>query len=381
MCCRTRFLALVVFVAILLLSGCRDERGVMENALSPLVIPTYDGSGQATEPSIVYFPNGWSGFKYWLVVAPYPYSNAKYENPSVLVSDDGTDWSTPPGVSNPLEKPPLGGHLDDSTLFYDQASDELWLFFLEQTKSSFAILLRTVSKDGVHWSKAESLIEARNYELVMPTVTKSGDRYWMWSVDAGGKGCSASSTALRYRTSSDGEHWSAPKSVNVTQSGYKVWHISVAVLPSLPFRKAGLLSQPVQQDSIFVMLASAFRDGCGHDRLFLAYSTSGVFWKTFSTPLLAPNEDGWDNSGIYQSTLVFDPASDLLRVWYSADGSSLWHIGLTQGDFVTVLEDLIGTAPSEPPNRGIGESYLQEAFPSLSLRKPSLNRSSTILRF
>src|SRR5271166_5048875 len=73
--------------------------GVMQNAAAPLVTPTYDGSGQVTEPSIANFPGGWHGFTYWLAVAPYPHSHAAYENPSILVSNNGTNWSVPPGGS------------------------------------------------------------------------------------------------------------------------------------------------------------------------------------------------------------------------------------------------------------------------------------------
>ena len=44
----------------------------LENALSYLTIPTYDGSGQVTEPDIVFFDSPWHGFRYWLAFSPYP---------------------------------------------------------------------------------------------------------------------------------------------------------------------------------------------------------------------------------------------------------------------------------------------------------------------
>jgi hypothetical protein len=94
----------------------------MANAVTPLITPSYDDSGQATEPSIVHFPNGWNGYQYWMVFAPYPHSNDGYENPSILVSDNGTEWSVPPGVTNPIERPEPGSRLADSSLFYDRMS-------------------------------------------------------------------------------------------------------------------------------------------------------------------------------------------------------------------------------------------------------------------
>src|SRR5438552_9192690 len=82
-----------------------QDAGVLPNAVAPLTIPTPDGSGQVTEPSIVQFSPPWRGFTYWMVVAPYPHSDAEDENPSIFVSDDGRHWSLPPGGTNPIQKP------------------------------------------------------------------------------------------------------------------------------------------------------------------------------------------------------------------------------------------------------------------------------------
>jgi len=74
--------------------------------------PTYDGSGQAVHPDLVYFPDGWgkdregNNWNYWLVMTPFPNRKDNYENPSILVSDDGVKWRTPPGLENPAEKEP-----------------------------------------------------------------------------------------------------------------------------------------------------------------------------------------------------------------------------------------------------------------------------------
>jgi len=61
---------------------------VLANAPAFQEIPTYDGSGQAMHPDIAYFPDGWRGYKYWMVMTPYTYDSAGRENPSIVVSDD-----------------------------------------------------------------------------------------------------------------------------------------------------------------------------------------------------------------------------------------------------------------------------------------------------
>src|SRR5436305_1770633 len=58
-----------------------QDAGVLPNAVAPLTIPTPDGSGQVTEPSIVQFSPPWRGFTYWMVVAPYPIAMRKTRIP------------------------------------------------------------------------------------------------------------------------------------------------------------------------------------------------------------------------------------------------------------------------------------------------------------
>jgi hypothetical protein len=62
-------------------------------------IPTYDDSYQLTHPKVLYFSEGWNHYKYWMSMTPYPQQNDYFENPSIVVSNDGVtgfsqmDWS------------------------------------------------------------------------------------------------------------------------------------------------------------------------------------------------------------------------------------------------------------------------------------------------
>src|SRR5262249_32417875 len=53
-----------------------------------LVIPTYDGSNQATHPDALLERDATGTAHLTLVMTPYPFSNDKLENPSLLASDD-----------------------------------------------------------------------------------------------------------------------------------------------------------------------------------------------------------------------------------------------------------------------------------------------------
>src|SRR5207237_4785012 len=94
-----------------------QDAGVLPNAVAPPTLPTPDGSGQVTEPSIVQFSPPWRGFTYWMVVAPCPHSDAEDENPSIFVSDDVQHWSVTPGGIISLQIPTSHTNLFVSYLF------------------------------------------------------------------------------------------------------------------------------------------------------------------------------------------------------------------------------------------------------------------------
>ena len=98
-----------------------------------LVIPTYDGGGESTEPDIVMFPAPWHGWEYWMIMNPYPNGNDGFENPSIIASHDGIAWSVPDGVVNPLVPYPLVGtaHNSDPDLAYSPGSNNLVLVYRE----------------------------------------------------------------------------------------------------------------------------------------------------------------------------------------------------------------------------------------------------------
>jgi hypothetical protein len=272
------------------------------------------------EPTVLYFPNGWRGYFYWMAVSPYPNSNAKFENPSILVSQDGHNWSVPSGLTNPIQRPSVGV-LADATLFYDHRSDQLWVYFLNDVPGSDYLesLLRTTSTDGIQWSTPEVLMSGSNTFVNSPSVGEIGNTYYLWAIDTG-IGCVAQTqSTFNQRTSSDGVNWSAPLALNIDQPGYINWHLNAI---------------PVASKGQLMALVAAYPIGsaCNHTKLFFANSRDGINWQTDLEPVLDVS-NGWDNDEIYRSSLVYDPSNSLLRVWYSAAGSSGWHVGYTDERF------------------------------------------------
>jgi hypothetical protein len=304
----------------------------LPNAARPLITPTYDGSGEAVHPDILFFPNGWRGWEYWLVITPYPGDDTSKENPSILVSHDGITWREPAGIANPIALPRVS-FLADGDLFYDAAADRLCVYYVHQRINRRTHLMRKSSADGVHWGPqttepADSLFDVPDFELLSPAVVQIGATWWMWSVNTGAVGCHAPATKIEYRTSADGIHWSAAADVHCTQPGYFPWHVDVI--------HAAARGE-------FWMLFSAFPHGgsCHDTTLFFARSTDGIRWTTFGRPALAMGADrAWDRNQIYRATLLHDADRDRLRVWYSADDGAAWRIGYSERDYSEFIEAL-----------------------------------------
>ncbi len=315
----------------------------LANAARPQITPTYDGSGQAVHPDIVYFPHGWRGWEYWLAVTPYPriptptpHDDPSKENPSILVSHDGVAWQEPPGITNPIALPQTS-YLADGDLFYDRAADELWVYYVNQKVNRQTCVICKTSADGVHWGAqteepGQRLFTVPDYELLSPAVAQVGATCWMWAVNTGQVGCHAPATKIEYRTSADGAHWSAPADAACVQPGYCPWHVDVIHVPA---------------KNEFWMLLSAFPQGlsCHDTVLFFARSSDGIHWITYDRAALpAGTGSAWDHVQVYRATLLYDARTDLLRVWYSANDDVAWHVGYTERRYAEFLGLLQGNA-------------------------------------
>jgi len=293
----------------------------LSNAGEPLSIPTYDGSGQATHPSIIYFETGYS-YRYVLAFTPYPNGNDDYENPSVVFSNDNNVW-TEDGVTNPLDTPPdtVNYHLCDTDIVWNGTAFLLYYLLADHSTSPYTYTLKVlVSTDGVHWEGPYSLFSGQG--MVSPAIIYDRDegKYKMWYVSH-----ATSPNTVWYRESTDGFNWSSPIQVTFAASGLEPWHPEVQKL----------------SNGMYLMLIAMYPSGGsnGDTELYLATSWDGLNWKVYDyAPVLAKGASGsWDEQQIYRTTfIVYD---SVLYVWYSARNSaSVWHIGFTSKD----ISDFLG---------------------------------------
>jgi len=194
--------------------------------LKKLNIPTYEGSGQTTHPSVTYINGGLGGYKYWMAHTPYPYADKTKENPSIVCSNDGENWINPPGLTNPIMDYPGSGWLADAELLYDPYYDKLrlwWTWFNGVDSVSYY----TESEDGVVWSEhVETKINSVRAALgpVALTVQKE-DLIIGWDSN-GNAGQEAGTGYMRKYESTDGINWKRTEDATTIFGGTH-WHNAV----------------------------------------------------------------------------------------------------------------------------------------------------------
>lgn len=253
-----------------------------------VAIPTYDGSYQLTHPKVLYFAKGWNGYKYWMSMTPYPYGIDDYENPSIVVSNDGKTWNAPQGLKNPVSGLPpdvkTGGHYSDPQLVMRGNTMELWYRYNPQKHGSrypdngVNIYFRRQTRDGIHWSAAQKLRQSRNGDLSLCVLYENG-LYRTWYASYGGDLC--------YTESRDALTWSTPVCCKVPlPAGLQSYHQDI-----------------IKNGSDYYLLQTAEKASNYTFQLFLLKSEDGIHF-TMIQPI-APSKDGalWKNISFYRSTV------------------------------------------------------------------------------
>ena len=314
-------------------------------ALTKLVVPTYEGSGQAVHPDVLWFPAGWHGFEYWMAFTPFPGGKPEFENPSIVASHDGIAWQVPAGLTNPVvRRPSKGAYNSDPDLSYDAATDQL-VMLTREVRGGFNHISMLTSRDGVKWGRLRKVFLRRNHGMISPTMVLSSARDpRLWFVDGGDKKCPKRVTRVM-RQEGIGRSpmaspalergWGPARLSGLVQPGYHIWHLDVTWVAA--------------RQEYWAVYPAYPRRECGARDLFFATSPDGVRWTTYPVPLLRHEDKTWTSAMLYRATTLYDAGRDVIRIYLSASGpGSDWRLGVVEFGMPELLARLsgAGTDPS-----------------------------------
>lgn len=264
--------------------------------------PTYDGSGQMVHPDFARAAGVAFGHPDHLAITPYPFGDAKFENPSMFVAEGRPDhWALEPGTPNPVARADAG-YLSDPDIVFDPDAGELRLYYRQATGDNIIWLTR--SKDGVHWDDPLEVARRPSHQIVSPAVVRRGPGDWlMWSVNSGIRGCSAEQTTVELRRSSDGIAWSAPQPVALSQAGLWPWHIDVRWIP--------------ERREFWALYNAKLSQTCTTPVVFIVTSPDGITWRVADRPVISKGRIPELADVVYRSTLDYDAGTDVITFWYS----------------------------------------------------------------
>jgi len=292
----------------------------------------------AGHPSVVYVPEGVSGYNYWMSMTPLRSSQDDFENPSIVVSTDGVTWAEPAGVTNPIVPAPASGFNADSNLTWD--GEQFVMLYTEYTTAYKTFYL--TSPNGIDWT-APALLRSTVPATAInasPSLYKAVDgTYMLWSVDVA---ASPRKVVLSTATTLDGP-WTT---VDCTIDAVIVnpWHLEVK-------RFGGQ----------FVMLFNT-EDTFGRHQLVWMRSLDGIAWEVhpeFVYPLAWNGDTGL--TGYYKSTFVLGPhfgTGNAGRLWHTPTSFNTTKVA----DIKEIGDNDLGADYVSNGVAPLGETEIYDAF-------------------
>ena len=284
------------------------------------------GTGLMTHPSVVFIPQGISGYSYWMAGTPYDGVDDSIENPCIYASHDGATWEIPAGATNPVApKPPGRAHNSDAHLAFDGAALHLWY---RRTNDGYDTILHATSSDGSQWSEFDHALRLPQHQerILSPTVCRSGTQWVMYTVKFVRHG--NRKVVQRRESGNPCGPWGAPTNCDINlPDGRLPWHIDVC--------HAG---------SQFWMVIADSTSNEGGD-LFFATSQDGLSFDVAREPLLSRHSSV--GNGLYRSALVARPSIErggseivIADAWYSVVDGRRWGVCRGEISLQTPSNDL-----------------------------------------
>lgn len=285
--------------------------------------PTYDGQNQAVHPKVLFFKNGWNGYRYWLGITPYPYTNDDFENPQILVSNNGVNFIQLPGCRKPLYIPKdvkRGGHFSDIHLTFAHNTLEVYFRYNPADKNGKIsnneknYIYVTKSRDGRHWTPKRLVLSPKTFKIncayLSPIINYENGLYKVWFTNYDGN--------LYYTCTRNWHKFSKLQRCKFkNRSSYiKIWHQDL-IKTDLGYE--------------FVCSAYEYRKFL-YQSIYYSYSKDGINFEPLELIMMPSNgKNDFDNQTLYRPSLL--KIDGKYQLYYSAMNKKReWHIGLKNLD-------------------------------------------------
>jgi hypothetical protein len=231
-------------------------------------------------PDVLYVPEGWNGFEYWMACTPYPEA---VEDPHIFASHDGLTWVVPAGLVNPIDLHTYDTYNSDPDLtLHDNV---LYCVWRNAVPGKFEVMYASESVDGVHWSPRQKLFVSAWRQALSPAVVFHDNLFHMYTVNVDG-----AVPLVTMRTAGDMMGpWVMYGRTDMPVTGASDWHVDV-----------------VHDNLGWFCLMTA--NVPGTSELFYGESVDGLRWRMRDKPLI-------DGGNIYRASGV--RLDNKLAIWYS----------------------------------------------------------------
>lgn len=267
-----------------------------------LLIPTYEHSGQAVHPDIVCGVPHSPVFV--MAFTPYPFSVDAYENPSIVVSDDGLHFRVEDKTVNPIVSQPFKDHNDDPDMFF---RDGKWkILYLETLRPETQNIRLLQSENRKDWTntilKSTDLQGGRDPFVLSPACISDDSKTFIFYVNMNYQGHRIEYVTTGEKLSSNFSDWTP---VDIDMRGLHPWHVDIIK----------------GQNRYYMLISVVSKDKSNKNRysLYIATSSDLLKWHLSEKKVLA-------NS--YRSTGFI--SGDDMYVYYSRQSGffSPWKIGI-----------------------------------------------------
>ncbi|MDD5360690.1 MAG: T9SS type A sorting domain-containing protein [Ignavibacteria bacterium] len=269
-------------------------------------IKTYDGTNQAVHPDVIKGHGG----KYIMVFTPFPFSTDDFENPSVLESNDGVEFTEIPGSKKPLidmPHPPAGfsrAYNNDPDVYYENGKYYMVYNETFAVKNTFFQNVKMVMYDSNFCNPDSSTVLAEpNYSRLTfaPSLIKSSNKYYIFFVTRTATGRHKISFISNNELRTGWNNQIIQNAVFNTTADFQPWHLNV-------FKN--------DYDGYFYMLiAGKYNVPSWKDNdLYIARSRDLLTWDLAPEPLI--RKENYSVAQVYRSAGLFE-RKNYLTLWYS----------------------------------------------------------------